>query len=330
MGTKRFLDNKLVFLAGATGLAGTAIIRHILSHYPKTRLRAAYYRHTKPFIRDKRIKYIFGDLRSEKDCRRIVKGCDCAIMAAAHTGGAGIAVREPWLQVDDNVIMNVRLLSAFHKEKIGRIVYIGSATLYQEFVGHIKEDQLDLNQDPYSAYIGIGWVMRFIEKLCAFWHKKTGMEIIIARSANIFGPFAKFNPLTSNFIPAIIRKAVFKQDPFEVWGNPDVARDVIYAEDFARAIVMLIDNEKIKFDVFNIGSGVKTRVGDVLSWALKSANHKPKEIKYLSDKPTTIKSRLLDCSKAHDILGWKPHYTVREGVEKTTKWWMENKEWWKK
>jgi len=51
-----YLDDKLVFLAGATGLAGSSILEYIISNHPKTKIRAAYYR-TKPFIKDERVDY---------------------------------------------------------------------------------------------------------------------------------------------------------------------------------------------------------------------------------------------------------------------------------
>lgn len=325
-----YLNNKLVFLAGSTGLVGSNIMNYILNHYPTTKIRAAYYKHTKPFIKHKRIDYVYGELKSGKDCRRMVKGCDCAIMAAANTSGLAITVTHPCEQVNDNTMMNVQMLSAFYYEGIRRVIYIGSATLYQEFEGHIKEDKLDFSKDPYSVYFGIGWVVRFIEKLCKFWHDQFGMGILIARAANIFGPYAKFDPLTSNFIPAIIRKAIDKMEPFEVWGNPDVTRDVIYSDDFARAIVMMLNNDKIKFDIFNIGSGVETNVREVVNLALKYAGHKPSEIRYIPDKPTAIKFRVLDCSKAKEMLGWQPQYTVEEGIKRTTEWWIGNRRWWKK
>ena len=330
MGNKRYLDDKLVFLAGSTGLAGSSIMSYILNNYPTTKIRAAYYKHTQPFIEHERIDYVYGELKSKEDCERMVKSCDCAIMAAANTTGSGTINIHPYEQVNDNVIINVQMLSTFHLEGIKRVVFIGSATLYQEFEGHIKEDELDFNKDPHSAYLGIGWVMRFIEKLCKFWHDCFSMEIIIVRAANIFGPYAKFNPLTSNVIPAIIRKAVDKMDPFEVWASPDVTRDVLYSEDLGRAIAMMIDNDKIKFDIFNLGSGVQTTVGQVVELALKYANHKPSDIIYISDKPTTIKFKALDCSKAKEILGWQPRYIVEEGIQKTTEWWIKNKGWWKK
>lgn len=325
-----YLNNKLVFLAGATGLAGSSILEYILKNYPSTEIRASYYKHTEPFIKHKRIDYVYGDLKSKEDCRKIVRGCDCAIMAAAYTGGAKMIASSPWEYVSDNLIMNMQMLEAFYLEGVKRVVSIGTAVEYQEFEGHIKEDELDWNRDPHPAYFGIGWGKRYIEKLCEFCHFQYSMEIINVRLANIFGPYAKFDPDTSNFIPAIIRKAVDKMEPFEIWGSPDVTRDVIYSEDFARAIVMMMDDDKIKFDTFNIGSGVKTTVGDVVEWALKYAGHKPKKINYLTGKPTTIKFRALDCSKAREILGWEPQYPIEEGVKKTTEWWIENRSWWTK
>ena len=324
-----YLDNKLVFLAGSTGLGGSSIIEHIINNYPTVEIRASY-KHTKPFIEHERIEYIYGDLKSKEDCRKMARGCDCAIIAAVYTGGSKMTISAPFEYVSDNLIMNVQMLEAFYLEGVKRVVSIGTAVEYQEFEGDIKEDELDWNKDPHLQYFGIGWTKRFIEKLGEFCHLRYGLEVINVRLANIFGPYAKFDPQTSNFIPAIIRKAVDKMEPFEVWGSPDVVRDVLYSEDFARAIVMMCNDDKIKFDTFNIGSGVKTTVGDVVEWTLKYANHKPENINYLTDAPTTNKFRALDCLKAKEVFGWQPQYTIEEGIKKTTQWWIANKKWWKK
>ena len=324
-----YLDNKLVLVAGATGLVGSSIIRQILANHSTTRIRATHL-HTAPFIQHERVEYIEVDLKSEADCQKLANGCDCAVMAAAASaGGAGLVTSEPWRQVNDTLIMNTQMLQAFHHASVRRVIYIGSVTLYQDFEGHIQEDDLDLNQDPHKAYLGIGWVVRFTEKLCQFW-RQYGMDILVARSANVFGPYARFDPRASNFIPAIIRKAVERMDPFEVWGSPDVTRDVIYSEDLSQAIAMMMDNDRVRSGAFNIGSGVQTKVSDVVTWALKSAGHAPRHIKYLADRPTTNKFRALDCSKIKATLGWQPQHTIEQGVQKTTEWWLENKERWNK
>jgi nucleoside-diphosphate-sugar epimerase len=261
---------------------------------------------------------------------RVLRGCDQAILAAGRVTGAGRTALEEAAQIHDNVMMNMNALSAAAAAGVRRLVYVGSATLYQESPSPLKEEDLDFNGEPPGAYFGMAWGMRFTEKLCRFWHDKTGMEIAIARATNIFGPYAKFNPAVSHFIPALIRKAVDRQDPFEVWGTPDVARDCLPAQDFGRAIGLMLRHPGLSFDIFNVGSGVVTTVGDAVRWILKAANHEPREIKYISDKPTTIPVRKFDVQKARDVLGWSPSLSVEEGIRKTVAWWQANKRTWRK
>ena len=94
----QYLDDKRVFVAGATGLAGYTILQHILDSCPSVRIRGTCYQNTRPCVEDARIEYVAADLRHLDDCRRAVRGCDCAIMAAACTGGAWQLKNEPWRQ----------------------------------------------------------------------------------------------------------------------------------------------------------------------------------------------------------------------------------------
>lgn len=310
-------------------MVGTSILDYLIKNFPGMEMRAAYH-NNKPFIHNERVQYVSGDFKSLDDCRQMVRGCDLVIMAASYAGGAQFVRSFPWEHMNENLKINMQLLEAFRLENVQRVIFISSTAVYQEFDGSIKEEEIDFNKDPHAAYFGLAWGMRFIEKLYQFLHMQYGIEIIIARAANIFGPYDKFDPKFSNFIPAIIRKAVDKMDPFEVWGTPDVTRDVIYSEDFTRAILMMADNDEIKFDIFNIGSGAMTTVANVVEWVLKFSGHKPSVIKYIQNKPTTIKFRALNCAKAKALLGWEPRYSIEEGIKITTEWWDKNKEKWKR
>lgn len=323
------LNSKKLFLAGATGSVGSGILEFILKNYPLTKVKASY-NSTEPLIKDKRVEYVKADLRSKNDCRVAVKGCDMAIMAASNSAGAKLMTAEPWRFLNDNLIMNAEMFEAFHYENVRRVIYIGTAAVYQPFEGYIKEDGLDMNIEPHPAYMGVAWVARFLEKLCKFWNEKTGMEIIVVRSANIFGPYASFDPSRSYFVPALIRKAVDKMDPFEVWGTGDVIRDVLYSEDLSEAILKMLEKDELKFEILNLGSGRKTTVADVVNYALKSAGHEPKEIKYIAGESTTIKFRALDITKAKSILDWEPRHTSEEGIKRTVEWWQENRTKWEK
>ena len=315
-------------MAGASGMVGRAIVDHILKHHESLKVRAVHYSQDRPFDNRNSIEWVQADLRQQEDCVTACKNCNYAILAAATTGGIIQSQNEPWKQVNDNLVMNAHMLEALHKNGIRRVVLIGSSTCYQPFEGKIAESELNWGVDPYETYHGIGWVTRYLEKLAEFWCKKADMQIICVRASNIFGPYAKFDPAVSNFIPAIIRKAHDRLHPFEVWGSPENTRDVIYSEDFASAVVQLLLNTNINHDVFNVGTGIPIRVGDVVDIALKVNEYEDAEILYNTDKGKAVHSRTLNCEKLFTALGWSPQHSIEEAIKKTALWWSENKTCW--
>jgi len=323
------LDNKTIFIAGASGTAGSAIVKRLLEAYPSIRIRASTYA-TPPFFQDNRVEWLPCDLRLLKDCRALAHACDCGVLCAATTAGARALLSAPWEQVNDNVIINSNLLLAMHREKIRRTVFFSTASVYQEFDGFIREDQLDMNVEPHPAYKGVGWANRYLEKLCSFWHETSGIDILILRPSNIFGPYDKFDERRSHFIPALIRRAFQKASPFEVWGGPEVVRDVVFSDDVAAAAVLALEKTDIHFDVFNIGSGAQTSVAQAVEWVLECAAHSPDKIVYVQGKPATIRLRALDCSKSKKALGWEPVCSVKEGIRRTCVWWKEHEHAWEK
>lgn len=323
-----YIDGKTIFVAGASGMAGSAIVQKLLAASPTVRVRGSFRGKVGHFIDDPRVDYDHADFRNTQDCARLARGCDAAVLSASVTGGARQATEEPWRIITDNVVLDARLIEAVGLAGIKRAIYVSSATVYQEFEGLIGEDQIDWNIDPVRSYMGTGWVNRYAEKLCQFWHQQKGASFVIARASNIFGPYGKFDPLTANFIPALIRKAVAHMEPFEVWGNPTITRDVIYSEDFGEAVVALLNAPDSGFDIFNVGTARLTRVGEVVAWALRCAGHTPREILWRGDAPTSTPFRALDCAKLTRVTGWRPTVSIEEGVARTTRWWMENQHTW--
>src|SRR6476660_982489 len=96
------LDGKRVFVAGATGLVGSAIVRGLLSASPNVAVVGSYHSTARALVESKRLRYVRADLTTREGCAAAASGCDFAILAAAITGGAGQTRREPWRQVTDN------------------------------------------------------------------------------------------------------------------------------------------------------------------------------------------------------------------------------------
>ncbi|MDF2577428.1 MAG: UDP-glucose 4-epimerase [Chlamydiales bacterium] len=324
-----YLTGKTICIAGATGMAGSALITYLLENYPNTYIRAIHH-FSEPYILHPNIEYRKADLRLSEDCLSAVADCQAVIMAAAMTGGCLLSKTEPWKQVNHNLFMNAQLFEACHKQGVERVICIGSATLYQDSLNKLSENDLDLNQDPPLNYFGIGWVTRSVEKLAQFWSTTTSLPIICIRASNIYGPYAKFDLYTANFIPALIRKAFAKIDPFEVWGDKNVVRDVIYSADFASAVIQLLDHNQFCSEVFNICSGKAITVESVVNSVLNLVQHVPTQINYINNTPLGISYRLYDSQKIQLYTGWKIQNTLEQGLAKTVSWWQLNSETWQR
>ena len=320
---------KSVLVAGASGMVGRAVSAELASRHWIVRPHAfSQFSGDDPGIH---ADWVQGDLRQKEDVRRIVAGCNVVVMAAAVSGGQAQQAQEPWRQVNDNLIMGSLVLEAAAEAGVARVVLIGSATSYQPFHGKIREDQMDLNQNPPAMYLGIGWVSRYLEKAALFWHQKRGLDVIFIRAANVFGPFAKFDPAVSNFIPALIRKTSEKQDSLRLLGSPHVKRDVIFAGDFARAVADLLEKPGDGFEIYNIGSGRGVEVGEVANFLVsRHCGYRPQILfEGEANVPAEIRSRVLDITKLEQALG--PVATDwQKGVEETRIWWERNRLTWKK
>jgi nucleoside-diphosphate-sugar epimerase len=320
-------DDAQIFVAGGAGMAGSAIVEALLRRRPNGRVRATY-RTTSPTVTDARAEYVRLDLSDAEAVTAAMRGCDAAVLAAAESGGIGMLSREPWRQVRPNLVLASTFLEALHDAGLRRAIVIGSATCYQPFDGAIREDQLDWNQDPSPETFGVGWVMRTAEKLCEFWGQSTGLEVTRVRAANIYGPRARFDPARSNFIPALIRKAADGLDPLEVWGSPDVTRDVIYSGDFGETIARLLEVDGTSGQVFNVGSGRGVSVGEVVTAVLRVAGGEGTRVVYTASGPASARCRVLNSGRVNEVLHWVPMISLEEGLRETLSWWRANRTTW--
>ena len=279
---------------------------------------------------DARVEYVRIYLSEAAALTAALQGCAAAVLAAAESGGIASLSREPWRQVRPNLRLAATFLEAFHDAGVQRMIFIGSATCYQPFDGAIREEQLDWNQDPSPESFGVGWVMRTSEKLCEFWRRSAGLDVVCVRAANIYGPRAQFDPARSNFIPALIRKVADGLDPLEVWGSPDVTRDVIYTGDFGETIARLLEAEGTSGEVFNVGSGRGVSVGEVVKALLRVAGSEGTRVVYTDSEPTSTGCRILNSDRLSDVLHWVPMTSLEEGLRDTLSWWRANRTTWRR
>ncbi len=308
--------NKKVFVAGGrAGFIGTNIARALLERGAKVyahSLNPKKPSNFQPGIRN--LVELTGDLSVSVN---LPSDIDYVFHCAAHTSGAHEMATNPVAQITSNLFMNSLLLDAAAKGRVKKFLFISSSAIYPELDIPISEDK-GFEGDPPGNYFGPGWMKRYTEKLARFYFERYGMEAVIVRPSNIYGPYSGFDLQRAHVLPALIRKFVEKQDPLEVWGTPSVVRDFIYVDDFVRGVLMAFEKSS-GFDVFNIATGKLQTIGEAVD-IIKDLTGYTGKIIYNSSKPMTIRQRKIDVSKAANILGFDAEISFREGLKRTIDW----------
>lgn len=136
----------------------------------------------------------------------------------------------------------------------------------------------------------------------------------------MYGPGDCDDLLTSHVIPAIIKKVKEAKEKGSnelcLWGNGEPSRDFLYVTDAVDAIVKTLDTPKGPNNGINIGTGVETKIKDVVDKICKKMNFSPSQIIWNQQMPSGQQRRVLDCTLAEELLGWKHQINLEEGLER--------------
>ena len=308
-----------ILVTGGAGFVGVNLIKRLLDEGADIR---ATLHNNKAVLNDNRIEYFSGDLRLEKDCQKAVSGIDYVFMCAANTSGAKIMATTPLVHLTPNILMNMQMLQAAYAAGVKKFLFISTNTVYPLTDFPVKES--DVTNEFYESYHVVAWMKRFTEIVCDMYSSriKEPMKTVIVRPGNLYGPFDKFDWEKSKVIPAIIRRAIEKHNPFEVWGDGMDLKDFLYIDDLVDGLILAMEKLE-EFEPINIASGVPVTIRDVLSEILKSADYEDADVQYDSSKPTMIPKRMIDISLAKEKLGFKPKVSLEDGIQRTVDWYRD-------
>ena len=311
--------NAKVLVTGGAGFVGINLINRLLDE--GAQVRATLY-NKDPVIKDHRIEYIRGDLRLEEDCEKVVDGMEYIFMCAANTSGAKVMSTTPLVHLTPNMLMNIQMLQAAYTFGVKKFLFISTNTVYPLTDFAVKES--DVTNEFYESYHIVAWMKRFTEIVCEMYSNriKEPMKTIVVRPGNLYGPYDKFDWEKSKVIPAIMRRAIERHDPFEVWGDGMDLKDFLYIDDCIDGLILAMENLD-EFEPINIASGIPVTIRDVLIQILKSADYDDSDVQYDSSKPTMIPKRMIDISLAKEKIGFEPKVPLHDGIYKTVQWYKE-------
>ena len=306
-------------VTGGAGFVGVNLIKRLLDEGADIR---ATLHINKPVLNDNRIEYFYGDLRIEENCQKAVAGVDYVFMCAANTSGAKVMATTPLVHLTPNILMNMQMLQAAYTARVKKFLFISTNTVYPLTDFPVKES--DVTNNFYESYHIVAWMKRFTEIVCEMYSNriKEPMKTIVVRPGNLYGPYDKFDWEKSKVIPAIMRRAIERHDPFEVWGDGMDLKDFLYIDDCIDGLMLAMEKLE-EFEPINVASGIPVTIRDVLTQILKSADYDDADVQYDSSKPTMIPKRMIDISLAKEKLGFEPKVSLQDGIHKTVQWYKE-------
>lgn len=299
-----------IVVAGATGLAGSAIVR-------------AFESAGREVVGINRS--VVNLLDSDATSAFIKKVKPTLIVdAAAKVGGIGANNTYPVEFLADNLRIQSNLMQAAHAADVENFVFLGSSCIYpRDCAQPIKEEYLLTGplEETNSAY-AIAKIAG-IELIKSF-RKEYGRKWISVMPTNLYGPNDNFELKGSHVLPAFIRRfveAVENNASKEIlWGTGAPMREFLHVDDLASAVV--VASEKYNSPVhLNIGSGEDLTIKALAELVAELAGFKG-EIAWDSSKPDGTPRKVLDVTKAKS-LGWSPKISLRDGIASTIEWYKE-------
>ena len=299
-----------VVVAGATGLAGSAIVR-------------AYQAAGAEVIPISR-KVV--DLLDRDATFKFIKSKNPSLIidAAAKVGGIGANSAFPVEFLADNLRIQNNLMEAAHAADVEKFIFLGSSCIYpRDCAQPIKEEYLLTGplEETNSAYAVAK--IAGIELIKSF-RKEYGRQWISLMPTNLYGPKDNFELQGSHVLPAFIRRfveAAEKGAAVEtLWGSGAPKREFLHVDDLAAAVLHLGESYN-SAQHLNIGTGEDLTIKELAQLVAELAGFTG-EIAWDSTKPDGTPRKVLDVSKAK-ALGWSPKISLRDGIASTISWYRD-------
>ena len=301
-----------ILVAGATGLAGSAIVRELTRiGMPVVGVSS---RDVNLLDRDATFKYL-SKLKP-----------DVVIDAAAKVGGINANNSYPVEFLSNNIQIQTNLMDASHAVNVDRFVFLGSNCIYPKNCPQpIKEEYILTGVlEPTNSAYAIAKLAGI--ELIKSYRKEYGHKWISVMPINLYGPNDNFDLKSSHVFPALIRKftdAVRNDfDTVTVWGTGKPRREFLHVDDLSKAIIICL-NKYDSEEHINIGTGSDLTINELALKIAEISGFKG-EIIWDSLQADGTPQKVLDIQKITN-LGWKPSITLEQGIKSTIEWYLENK-----
>ena len=318
-----------ILITGGAGFIGANFVYHMLEKYPDYDIvcldkltYAGNLSTLEKALKNPKFKFVRGDIADKQFVDKLFEEekFDACVNFAAESH-VDRSIEDPQIFLITNIIGTQVLMDACRANGNVRFHQVSTDEVY----GDLPLDRPDLlftentpihTSSPYSSS------KAGADLLVLAYYRTYGLPVTISRCSNNYGPYH----FPEKLIPLMISRAL-ADESLPVYGDGKNVRDWLYVEDHCRAIDLILHKGRIG-EVYNVGGHNEMANIDIVKLILKKLGKPESLITYVKDRKGHDLRYAIDPTKIHNELGWLPETKFADGIEKTIKWYLENKKWW--
>lgn len=312
------LKNKKVLVTGGAGFIGSNITRRLIEEGSQVSVFDNFSTGKRENLASivNRIHVFEGDLRDFALVMEATKGVDIIFHEAALPSVIR-SVRAPNTTNDVNVSGTLNLLEAATANKVKRVIYASSSSIYGDTLTLPKKEDMKPNpRSPYAVSKIAG------EYYMQVFHHLYGLQTVVLRYFNVYGPHQDPSSEYSGVIAKFI-KAFIENKPLIIFGDGDQSRDFTYVDDVVDANIIAAQSN-ISGEVFNVAGGNRHTINQMVEILKGIFNKKIYEVRYIATRPGDVKHSQAYVKKIYEKLKYKTSITFQQGLKETVNWYRES------
>jgi dTDP-glucose 4,6-dehydratase len=332
-----------ILVTGGAGFIGSALVRRLIEHTGHEVLvfdkltYAGLLSSLEPAATSNRYGFVQADIcDAEAVAAALAEFRPHVIAHLAAESHVDRSIDGPGEFVQTNVVGTFNMLQqalGYYRglDEAGKAAFRFHHISTDEVFGSLGETGLFSETTPYDPRSPYSASKAASDHLVSAWGHTYGLPVLMTNCSNNYGPYH----FPEKLIPLIIIRAL-NGEPLPVYGDGSNVRDWLFVDDHARALQAVFERGR-PGQTYNVGGNAERRNIDVVKAICATLDRlQPRadgqayadQITFVTDRPGHDARYAIDATKIRDELGWTPSVTFEEGVERTVRWYLDNRSWW--
>jgi len=268
------------------------------------------------WLKNERFEFLLGDMRKEDVVNKAMADIDVVYLEAAKVS-VPLSVREPHLVMDVNVMGTTVVLDVCRKQDVEKVVVASSSSVYGDTPTLPKVETMPTL--PISPYA----VSKLAQENLTYAFCSTyGLNTTSLRYFNVYGPRQRGGHYAG--VMSIFIKQAQQGIPLTIDGDGTQTRDFTFIDDVVTANLLALQSPNSKGKFYNVGGGARISIDELADLIIELTGSKSTK-EYKDPRPGDVKDSLASLEKIGKDLGYKPKWTIRDGLAKTIEWMNSSK-----